>query len=570
VVQKLGRNRPPRSPIDFLALPYTVLYKCCYELPLINRVLQSLDIDHGGIVNSEDEVAPNPAALVDSLRAFPYSAPSAIADLIDNSITAKARNVRVFARWDAGNPSVEVVDDGDGMTRDRLTEALRFAGMGPSSPRASADLGRFGLGLKTASLSQCSRVTVTTVQNNVVSNLGWDVDELRNGDGRWIPTKASRETVERHRALIGGSSGTVVCWQKLDRLLGPDSLQHNSDDLDSVFEKVVDHLEMVFHRFMSRQSADGKPQLAIYVNERRLIPWDPFLDAYPVAGQVRKVEDQNIDLPSGVSSVAGFVLPTEREAEADGHADLWRQAGRRRWNQLQGFYVYRLDRLITQGGYLGLDRVPDEHTKLARIAIELDNNTDNDWLLDVTKSAVTPPARARAQLDRVARFVCSEASNRYRQRVRTFCKTCKKRPCVCPRAPKFELVWTCPNLVDERGKFTINEQHSMIKGFRKGLTDEQAREFHRIIQLISKTVPISFIRGIPATEEKDYVDRFDDRKESVTLVRELIQMAFSSRTAAGEPISAIRQSLLMIEPFSDFPDIVEEIVNAHKPKSAEG
>jgi hypothetical protein len=570
VVQDFGRIWVPQSDVDFLALKYTV---CAVFVENHNPfVLTSIFgcRPWGEIVGSEVEVAPNPAALVDSLRAFPYSAPSAIADLIDNSITAKARNVRVFARWDAGNPSVEIVDDGDGMTRDRLTEALRFAGMGPSSPRESADLGRFGLGLKTASLSQCSRVTVTSVQSNVVSNLGWDVDELRNGDGRWIPTKSSPETIERHRALIGGSSGTVVCWQKLDRLLGPDSLLHNSDDLDSVFEKVVDHLEMVFHRFMSRQFSDGQPQLSIYVNDRLLTPWDPFLDAYPVAEQVRRVEDQNIDLPSGVSSVAGFVLPTEREAASDGCAELWRSAGRGRWNQLQGFYVYRLDRLITQGGYLGLGRIPDEHTKLARIAIELDNNTDNDWLLDVTKSAVTPPARARAQLNRVATVVCSKASDRYRRRDRTFCKTCKKRPCECPRAPKFELVWTCPNLVDERGKFTVNEQHSMIKDFRNGLTDEQAREFHRIIQLISKTVPISFIRGIPATEEKDYVDRFDDRKESVTLVRELIQMAVSSRTAAGEPISAIRQSLLMIEPFSDFPDIVEEIVNDHKPKSAEG
>ncbi len=516
------------------------------------------------------ELGPNPAALVESLRAFPYSAPSAVADLIDNSIAANARTVRVVYRWNGGSPSVEVVDDGDGMSTARLREALRFAGMGPGSRRGSADLGRFGLGLKTASLSQCSRVTVTSVKAGVVSNLGWDIDELRKGDGRWTPTTSDRETVKAQTTLIGGSFGTVVCWQKLDRLLGADSSLHVSDDLDSVFEKVADHLEMVFHRFMSREMSDGRPQLTIFINNRELTPWDPFLATYLVPGQVWKVEDQSIELPGGVSSVAGFVLPTQREAEADGHSPLWEQAGRRRWNQLQGFYVYRLDRLITQGGYLGLGRQPDEHTKLARIAIELDNNTDNDWLLDVTKSAITPPPRARAQLDRVARITCSSASARYRQRVRTFCRTCSKRPCECPRAPKFELVWTCPNLVDEKGKFIINRQHSMINGFRNSLAAEQASAFDRIIHLISKTIPVAYIRGVPPSEEMDYIDRFDDRRESVDLVRELIRMAVTARLSAGEPVALIRQSLLMIEPFSDFPDLIEEIVVDHTSTSSEG
>jgi len=505
------------------------------------------------------ELNPNPAALVESLRAFPYSAQSAIADLIDNSITANSRVIRIFARWDNGNPTVEIIDDGDGMNVNRLREALRFAGLGPSSPRDSSDLGRFGLGLKTASLSQCRRMTVTTVKDNCVANLGWDIDELRKSGG-WTTAHSSDEIIQGQLVRLQGQSGTIVRWQKLDRLLGPNIENHSSDDLDFIFEKVSDHLEMVFHRFLQRLGKDGLPQLTIYINETKLSPWDPFLDSYPVKDQIKRIEDQNIDLPSGVSRVVGYVLPTEREAKADGALDLWESAGRKQWNQLQGFYVYRLDRLITHGGYLGLDRLPDEHTKLARIMIELDNNTDNDWLLDVTKSTVTPPVRAQRQLKQVARSVCSKASERYRSRVRSFCAKCNRRPCQCPKAPQLELVWKCPNLVDEIGKFTINVQHSVIKEFRNNLTSEVQQKFEQILRLISKTVPIAHFRGIPSIQEGDYLDRFDDRKESTDLIYKLICTAVSGRLSAGEPPSAIRQSLLWIEPFSDFPDLIDQAI----------
>ena len=137
-------------------------------------------------MSDSEYLGPRPAALVESLRAFPYSTPSAVADLIDNSIAANASVIRIFTSWNEGNPIVELVDDGDGMSESKLIEALRFAGAGPSSDRGPQDLGRFGLGLKTASLSQCSRLTVTTIKDGSISNMGWDVEELR-ASGKWIP-----------------------------------------------------------------------------------------------------------------------------------------------------------------------------------------------------------------------------------------------------------------------------------------------------------------------------------------------------------------------------------------------
>ena len=334
--------------------------------------------------SDEKYLGPRPAALVESLRAFPYSTPSAVADLIDNSIVAHSTVIQINTTWNDGNPIVEITDNGDGMSEGQLREALRFAGSGPSEIRDSSDLGRFGLGLKTASLSQCSRVTVTTIQKGTISNLGWDVDELRHS-GKWEPCKSSAQIIETHKHLLSNQDGTVIRWQKLDRLLGSDNENHSIADLDEVFEKVQDHLEMVFHRFLSRV-INGKPELSILINGQKITPWDPFLESYPIPDEVWKVEESDLVLPNGVSRIVGYVLPTERQAIADGAQEMWEKAGRKRWNKSQGFYVYRLDRLLTIGGYLDLDRLLDEHSKLARICIELDNKTDNDWLLDVTKS----------------------------------------------------------------------------------------------------------------------------------------------------------------------------------------
>ena len=505
-----------------------------------------------------DYLGPRPAALVESLRAFPYSTPSAVADLIDNSIVAHSTHIHIDTSWNDGNPIVEIVDNGDGMSESQLREALRFAGSGPSEIRDSGDLGRFGLGLKTASLSQCSRLTVTTIQNGTISNLGWDVDELRDS-GRWEPCKSNLEIVDAHKKLLNNKNGTVIRWQKLDRLLGSDNENHSINDLDEIFEKVQDHLEMVFHRFLARVPS-GSPKLTILINGQEIVPWDPFLDSYPISDQVWKVEENDLVLPSGVSRIVGYVLPTERQAIADGAHVMWEKAGRKRWNKLQGFYVYRLDRLLTIGGYLDLDRLLDEHSKLARICIELDNKTDNDWLLDVTKSSVTPPMRSRDLLNRVAKSVCTKATKRFRSQVFRFCVTCKQRPCVCPKARKFEFVWNCPDLhSDDDGKFLINGDHSTIRDFSEKLDGDERTEFQNILKLISKTIPLALLRSVPQEAAGRRGLSFRDDSESERLIRSIASTLVETRLVSGEELAAIKELMLSTEPFSKYPDIVDEV-----------
>ena len=504
------------------------------------------------------DLSPDPAALIDSLRAFPYSASSAIADLIDNSIAAGARIVRIFTKWNNGNPTVEVVDDGSGMTIEGLQTALRFAGTGPSAQRDVTDLGRFGLGLKTASLSQCSRVMVTSMRDGSVANLGWDVDELQLSR-QWKPSRSVQYETSSHVALLNGADGTVVSWQKLDRLLGRDLANQSIEELDEVFEKVQDYLEMVFHRFMRRAKPDGANHLEIYINENKLTPWDPFLEEYPIADQVYRVEEQDIQLHGGISRIVGYVLPTEREAKTDGALDIWEKSGRQRWNKLQGFYVYRLDRLLTMGGYLDLGRLLDEHSKLARICIELDNKTDNDWLLDVTKSSVTPPVSVKRQLEQVARRTCSQATKRFRSRVKTFCRTCNKRPCVCPKQKEIELVWRIPDLYENTGKFSINDKHSLIARFSASLEASEQKLFKNILKLISKTVPVLFLKAVPETDEGMRGLSFRDDNDSSIVMADLVRYFFEGRQKSGDDLQSIREQLNFLQPFNDYPDIIDTV-----------
>ena len=127
-----------------------------------------------------EECAPKPEAMINSLRAFGYDLSMAIADLVDNSIFAKAKNIAIDYDWNDGVPWIRISDDGLGMTEARLKEAMRLGSQSPLEERAKGDLGRFGLGLKTASFSQCKMLTVCTRTAKSGSAIRcWDLDHVR-------------------------------------------------------------------------------------------------------------------------------------------------------------------------------------------------------------------------------------------------------------------------------------------------------------------------------------------------------------------------------------------------------
>ena len=164
------------------------------------------------------EIPPKPSSLIESMRDIGYSLSTALADLIDNSVAAQATDIRVFVSPDASNLSVGILDNGIGMTEDTLLNAMRLGSRSPLEERSKSDLGRFGLGLKTASFSQCRMLTVVTRTKGKTACARWDLDQIAESDRWHVQVPDDVESIPWVELL--GTRGTLVVWEKLD--LGKD------------------------------------------------------------------------------------------------------------------------------------------------------------------------------------------------------------------------------------------------------------------------------------------------------------------------------------------------------------
>jgi hypothetical protein len=353
--------------------------------------------------------------MIESMRAYGYSVPAAIADLVDNSIAANAKNLWLQFHWSGAGSWISVTDDGVGMSEEKLKDAMRLGSTSPLHVRDPKDLGRFGLGLKTASLSQCRRLTVASRRArgpNVVRR--WDLNFLaENPDCGWHLLRQAHPGSEPLACVPESlQSGTVVLWECLDRVAGDTKAddQQRHQHFRATIDQVESHLAMVFHRYLT----GPKARLRIFINDRPVKPWDPFLETHP-ATQPSPEEKVTLGGISDPVRIQGFVLPhKDRMGEGKKGEELHAHAsGPAGWNAQQGFYVYRNDRIIVAGSWLGLgDGRPwtkEEHYKLARISVDIPNSMDHLWHLDVKKSSAQPPPQIRDWLTVRARRIRSDA-----------------------------------------------------------------------------------------------------------------------------------------------------------------
>lgn len=357
-------------------------------------------------------LVPSAKRMVRSLRDMGYEFAAAVADLIDNSVEAKANTVRVNVEWEGYNSYVLIADNGEGMRPEVLQEALRF---GTERDYDEADLGKFGLGLKTASLSQCLRVTVATRWNPARADIMaycWDVEHIE-ATNRWevLSVKAA-DLPSAARLHLKETPGTVVIWERLDRLLGYKFPEGESarKQLMAIARELEEHAAMVFHRFLASE-VRGK-RLAIYVNDNRVEAWDPFARKEP---KTRRLEPKTFRVEGekgkGDVIVEPYVLPSQ--ALFSTPEAFNRASGPRKWNAQQGFYIYRADRLIQSGGWCGL-RATDEHRKLARIAISFSPKLDDEFKINVPKMRVLLPPAIREDIEKWIKPTVKLAEEVYR------------------------------------------------------------------------------------------------------------------------------------------------------------
>jgi len=363
-------------------------------------------------VEAED-VTPSARRLVSSLRDIGYDFTTALADIVDNSVAAGSSRVDVDVVFDGSRSFVAVSDDGDGMSAAGLTEALRF---GTRREYERNALGRYGLGLKTASLSQARRLTVLTRQApslRRIAGRSLDLDHVISTD-RWeiIPVPADSIGLDLRSRLHGGP-GTVVVWELLDRVLPlrrPDGGWARRR-LEGLAQKAADYLGMVFHRFIDGGVARPDP-LVITVNGEKVRPWNPF-----APGEEHRTElvperfQLDGEQQDGWARLRRFVLPSRESFSSSDEFE--RLAGPRKWNRQQGFYIYRADRMIQAGGWCGL-RAPDEHTKYARASLDFDTELDSLFQINVAKMRVILPAELRPMVEGQVHELCATADAAYR------------------------------------------------------------------------------------------------------------------------------------------------------------
>jgi len=301
---------------------------------------------------------PRASAMVEALRGLGYSPATAIADIIDNSVAAGARTVSIHFGWNGINSHILIVDDGRGMDENQLDVAMRLGEKSPLDERDASDLGRFGLGLKTASFSQARRLTVASRRNGVTNTLRWDLDILlADRSGRWSLLEGPHPGSEKNFECLNElENGTAVLWENLDRIVAPG---HDEQEFLDVSDRVERHLAMVFHRMIENR------RLRLLINGHSIAPWNPFLEAR--LDTWRSGEDRFM-VNGCLIRTEAFVLPHKDRLDNK----TWEAAGGPDgWTAQQGFYVYRNDRLLLAGSWLGLGRgrswTKDEPYRLARI-----------------------------------------------------------------------------------------------------------------------------------------------------------------------------------------------------------
>jgi len=485
-----------------------------------------------------DIAAPRASAMIESLRAFGYNLQTAIADLIDNSISAGARNVWLSFCWDGASSYISIRDDGHGMTEAQLISAMRLGSQSPLKKREANDLGRFGLGLKTASFSQCRRLTVASrSENHAVAVRRWDLDYVNQVDEWRLLRSPAEGSIQKLNDLEPMPYGTIVLWECLDRIVDKAKAddQKAQDDFLETVEVVENHLAMVFHRFLEKRD-----RLKIWINHHPIEPWNPFL---PDAQATQVLPLEPLTFKGETVSVQPYVLPHHSKIDPNTYN---KAAGLNGWNAQQGFYVYRNERLLVAGDWLSLGYRQDEHCKLARIQIDLPNSMDSDWNIDIKKSRARPPASLKADLKRIARLTRYRATEIYRHRGKVVARE---------NAEKYVFPW---DKKLRRGKvfYAVNQEHPLVRE-ALSLPDNCQPVIRALLRLLEETVPVQQIWIDSSTEPEKQPQAFDGTPSEQVL--EVMVEIYWALKKSGMTQEQARDRILTMEPFQHFETLVKTL-----------
>jgi len=483
---------------------------------------------------------PKAAMLIESMRDLGYTLETALADVIDNSISAEASEIDLLADTNPANPRIAILDNGHGMSEAELLDAMRPGNRNPLDDRSSNDLGRFGLGLKTASFSQCRRVTVATRTPNGLVCARWDLDTVAEADDWVVEIYENEPDIPWLDRL--GDQGTLVIWEKLDRLAEADGVAASAEHVIRRIDDAANHLELVFHRYLAGER--GIKRVKIRLNNRQLEPFDPFNSKHPatITGPEERIRLRNQDI-----TVQAFTLPHHKKASPQ---DWARFEGRGGYLRNQGFYVYRAKRLIIHGTWFGLAR-QTELTKLARVRIDMPNQLDSDWKIDVRKASAQPPMRVRERLRTIIETIGATSKRVY---------TARGRKLVTDdRIPVWRRVQDKNEI-----RYVLNADHPVMSEFSSKLDTDLRSQFRRVLELSAASLPVDALFA-DLGGQPEAVSSAKIAEDDLAI---LVETTFRVIAQAGTAAASIPEMLRLAEPFRSQWERVEPQVTSLVQESA--
>ncbi|WP_262174123.1 ATP-binding protein [Cytobacillus firmus] len=410
-------------------------------------------------------VQPNVSNFIKSLRDIGYTFEVAVADVLDNSITAKAKNIHIYC-VPSPNTTFAMLDDGSGMSTSELVDAMRLAANDPDKAREGSDLGKFGLGLKTASFSQCTNLTVLSKKNGSVSIKQWDLEYISRENEWFLITPDINEyrNIPLFDEFIQQDNGTLVVWQGIDTF--------TESDIPLKVDSLRDHLSLVFHCFLEG-IVPGQKALRIFVNGQQLNPFNPFNPKHIATQQLMTEKIKYLDSEIRVEP---YILPHHSKLSQQ---EFEKYATNEGYTKSQGFYLYRAHRLLIHGTWWGMHRASDAH-KLVRIKIDIPNNQDFAWGIDIKKSSANPVSEIKKDLKRIIEQVTVKGSRPF---------TGRGRKIEDKTTTRF---W---ELVAENNEihFVINREHPILKDMESKLDQSQQHLLNVILMGLESYLPLDAI-----------------------------------------------------------------------------
>lgn len=453
------------------------------------------------------EKTPHAKMLLVALRSVGYTNETAIADILDNSISGAATEIELYFDWD--NRRIIIADNGFGMDYQELMDAMEIGSADPNEMRPSEDLGRFGLGMKTASFSMAKKLLVISKKNSTISNAEWNLNTVASED-KWEISEYDEseilmilESIDTYTQYNNWKQGTLIIISELDRLIDETNIEKSKKNFYKMIRNIKSHIAITFHRFMEEDA------LKISVNGNKLEAWNPFWIKSPATMELAREE-----LFDGKNEVVvePYILP--HKSKYNSEEEFKEAAGVKDWRGHQGFYVYRNRRLLVYGTWFGKFKKEPAYN-LARIKLDMSADSDFEWDIDIKKSKATLPVAIEEQITQIAYLAIEKSVAVYNSRGVYNRKNTSNNTSL-------KYVWEQRKNISGNYMFYLNKKHPMLLKILSGMDENAQKELKTYLSLVESYSP-TMLSGV-MDKETDFVVSDEDKKREKLNIQEKIRI----------------------------------------------